>query len=765
MGVVPVIAKNKMLAFATIAAMLAVGAITLMWTEAGDDASPDPYDDAVLGSEYSQTRYYEVQEGQTLSFNLDTWGWIKGNKEEIRESRDIPSWASVFDGAGYFRTDPCITVSPPLGSAGEYTLYFTTSWHLVLFENWGNYTIIITVTDGPRVVSYNVPELAGYNRVEVIYYSSSVTLLSQGERQGYALRWYTEQTGGTLYGTAGHTVSVTSNLTLYGRWEQINVILPVKEAEVYVHYRGTAEYVIEGMIPPTATVTAAWNTQYDTQTFPVPIVAYDPATYTTKITIPYVELIGADYLLIITAEDPATGMDRSSMILKVRVFTHVTDKYDAYGLANWSVTVETNGKGLDTMELISATRSDEPDGAVKYDVSGVIIASDQVIYTFAAEGWYEFTVGIKTMDGLQSTRVLKIQVTNTIVSGNPWAEGLDLFMAPDGLSFYALLKNPVNFVEIEWNYGDGTILYNRYTSVYHSYTLPDAYLVSATLTNSHNIPYTVSSSADAIQFMTPPFAFYNDRYVAIVPVNVSSASAVTVTMNGVPVTGGEWIEWEFKTTDIGNIVRITGLFTDPTWADRTYTIAVIESPGPNTNPPWTVTLAGAKVTAESDFIVEISGLSARIKYTGTLDAATKIAVQWDTRAPGGPFYVPYYPTADGWMYHPYTSEGQYVISVSAIREVAGHVQGRESISSETVLILAGGVGWPTLGGGSSGSGGGMFGGSWSMIYEDGGPNYVMYVVIAVTAIIAAFAFITGRWYIGLPAAIIAAIVAIWEWIL
>jgi len=751
------VGRNKLLAFAAIAAMMAaafvIGAASM--EEHNEMAAADQQYDvsSVTSDVYVGEDVYDVTLGADQSYNSSSVPSVIYMTPGDRLSIRLDTFTSIGEAISVSGIPWLNKMDGPTnqyGYAEVGTWNGTASAGSFGFGTDRYFTVHVTYE-----ITYRI---GGYADALYKYPSNIIDLYSPEPRATEVIRWYTSSDySGNPFGTAGNTVTISSNMILYGRWEQTTVILPAKTADTYVHYRGTVSYTIQGMIPPTATVTATWIQQNDPQTFPKITVTGN------VITIPYVELTGAIYPVAIVASAP--GMSNASMILNVHVYAHYEDAYAPHGLSFWSVEVNTNGKTADRLDVISAIRTDEVTGITEPVVGTVSFDAvlKKIQYTFTAEGMYEFTVGVTTKDGDQTTRVLKVRVTNTVISGTPWADGFDTFLAPDGLSFYGILINPVNFVEIRWDFGDNTILQNTSASVYHQYPSPNSYVVSAELINSLGESYTLLSTVDAIQYMVPPLAFLNTEYVAIVPVNASSASAVTVTLNGVPVTGTDWINWEFKTTANGNVVRIAGKFTDPTWVNRMDVIEVIESPGPNTNEPWIVTFTGVKANIVPDFLVQINGLDARIKYTGTFDAATDISVQWATGSPGSLGYESYKPTADGWMYNRYTSEGQYIISVSAIRVIGGQVEGTEYIASKVVLALAGGTGLPSLGGSWSNPGGN---GSWSMEEEeDAGPNYIVYAVIAVTAIIAGLAFFTGRWYIGLPAAVIAIIVAIWEWIL
>jgi len=486
----------------------------------------------------------------------------------------------------------------------------------------------------------------------------TVQLLSLPPQPNHELRWYTSQTGGTLVGAAGETINVTGTMTVYGRWIQTSTFFPSPTADVLIHHLDSMSYTPNAE-PLNSMITAQWANPNITQPFTL---------NGNVISIPRVDLISGTYEMRITASSP--GMASSTMSLFVHVYPHEIRDLDSYGLSYWSYTVSTNNIA-DTMSLIRATRTVDGTMTTLSNATVSIDNTNRIIgYNFTEVGVYEFALKITSPTANNITLVLRILVSDDIISGTPSVSGVTIINNGNG-NFDFVLQNPLNYASILWDFGDGTTEMNQNVSRNYTYSSPGVYQFSVILTNSFGATASITRTVDDMRPDTPANAYRNQEYVATVEVAAASSSNVTV-------EGPDWLSWEFIPAGGKNYVRISGTFTDPNLVGTEITITVRSSG--TTDKQWDVLLNPSSTDSLSpDFILEwVSEYTARLQYTGTTDGATNIFVQWKT----GGGYVKYTPSSDGWMYNNFTESGTFTVTVSAVR------MGIETTTSKVITIAA-----------------------------------------------------------------------------
>jgi len=522
--------------------------------------------------------------------------------------------------------------------------------------NFSKYNFTVDVFTG---ITFKVPAGSGYIDTYQKSYGS-IQLPNPETRENFALRWYSTETGGTLIGNAGQTISTSASTptTIWGRWIQTTAFFPSGSADVYVHYLDSLTYTITSN-PPNSTLSAQWANPNITQPFTL---------NGNVVSIPRVDLISGTYELKILASSP--GLESTMMTLFVHVYPHEIRNLDSYGLSYWSYTVSTNNPS-DTMSLIRATRTVDGNTTTLSNATVSIDNTNRIIgYSFTEVGVYEFALKITSPTANNITLVLRILVTDEIISGTPSVSGVTIINNGNG-NFDFVLQNPLNYVSILWDFGDGGTEMNQNVSRNYTYSSPGVYQFSVTLTNSFGVTATLTRTVDDMRPDTPSNAYRNEQYVATVEVAATSSSSVTV-------EGPDWLSWEFIPAGGKNYVRISGTFTDPNLVGDEITITVRSSG--TIDKQWTVLLSPASTDSLSpDFILEfVSQYTARLKYTGSTDGATNIFVQW--RTGGG--YVKYTPSSDGWMYNNFTEAGTFTVTVSAVR------MGIETTTSKVITIAA-----------------------------------------------------------------------------
>lgn len=551
----------------------------------------------------------------------------------------------------------------------------------------------------------------------------TVQLPNPETRPNYTLQWWTAQSGGLYIGDAGQIITVTATQTMFGRWVQTTAFATPSTDNVYVHYLDSMTYTVNPT-PPNATISAYWMDPTTNQAFSV-------NNNTKTISIDKMELVSGTYEMRITVTAP--GMNSSYVTLNVNVYPHEIRNLDPASLGFWSYTVSTNNPG-DTMSLIQATQTV---AGVTTTISNSSVQIDNVNrtvgFTFATVGVYEFALKITSPAGTNNTLVLRIMATDTVVSVPPSINDITVINNGKG-NFDFVLINPQNYVSILWDFGDGTSNLNQYISRNYTYNDPGVYTLTVILSNNA-VPVqtaTITKTINNMQPITPPDAYRNVNYVAVVQVAAANAGQVKVDCP-------DWMNWEFISAGGTNYVLIQGMFTDVTMVSQLHALTVTSNG--NTDKTWNVNLAPAPTDSlVPDFQFEwVNGYTIRMKYTGSSDAATRIYVQWVT----GGGYSPYLVTTDGWMYHEYTSAGTFTITVSAVR------LGVEATVSKIITINAGGSGPGTPG-------------------ENGPPiiplnitNVVLASVLVLLTIIGIAAY-SGRPFIaGISFIILLAIAALW----
>ena len=520
--------------------------------------------------------------------------------------------------------------------------------------NFSRYNFTVDVFTG---ITFKVPAGTGYIDTYQKSYGS-IPLPNPETRENFALRWYSAETGGTLIGNAGQTISTSASTptTMWGRWIQTNAFFPSGSADVYVHHLDSLSYTVTAN-PPNSTLSAQWANPNITQPFTL---------NGNVVSIPRVDLISGTYELKILASSP--GLESTMMTLSVHVYPHEIRNLDSYGLSYWSYTVSTNNPA-DTMSLIRATRTVDGNTMTLGNATVSIDNTNRIIgYNFTEVGVYEFALKITSPTANNITLVLRILVSDEIISGTPSVSNVTIINNGNG-NFDFVLQNPLNYVSILWDFGDGGMEMNQNVSRNYTYSSPGVYSFSVILTNSFGVTATLTRTVDDMRPDTPAKAYRNEEYVAIVEVAATNSSSVTV-------EGPNWISWEFIPAGSKNYVRISGTFTDPNLVGDDITITV-KSSG-TTDKQWTVLLSPASTDSLSpDFILEfVSQYTARLKYTGSTDGATNVFVQWKT----GGGYVKYTPSSDGWMYHNFTESGTFTVTISAVR------MGIETTTSKVITI-------------------------------------------------------------------------------
>ena len=520
--------------------------------------------------------------------------------------------------------------------------------------NFSKYNFTVDVFTG---ITFKVPAGTGYIDTYQKSYGS-IQLPNPETRENFALRWYSAETGGTLIGNAGQTITTSASTptTIWGRWIQTTAFFPSGSADVYVHHLDSLSYTVTAN-PPNSTLSAQWANPNITQPFTL---------NGNVVSIPRVDLISGTYELKILASSP--GLESTMMTLSVHVYPHEIRNLDSYGLSYWSYTVSTNNPA-DTMSLIRATRTVDGNTTTLSNATVSIDNTNRIIgYNFTEVGVYEFALKITSPTANNNTLVLRILVSDEIVSGTPSVSGVTIINNGNG-NFDFVLQNPLNYVSILWDFGDGGTEMNQNVSRNYTYSSPGVYSFSVILTNSFGVTATLTRTVDDMRPDTPPKSYRNEQYVATVEVAATSSTTITI-------DGPDWLSWEFIPAGSKNYVRISGTFTDPNLVGDEITITVRSSG--TTDKQWTVLLSPASTDSLSpDFILEfVSQYTARLKYTGSTDGATNIFVQWKT----GGGYVKYTPSSDGWMYNNFTEAGTFTVTVSAVR------MGIETTTSKVITI-------------------------------------------------------------------------------
>jgi len=497
---------------------------------------------------------------------------------------------------------------------------------------------------------------------------NTIQLPSLPPRNNYVLQWFTSEGGGSLIGAAGDMIQTSSSFpqTLWGRWVPTAAYFVQDTNRVFVHYLESMEYKVNPK-PEHSVLTAHWAN---------PMIQQEFNFSNNVISIDKIVLPSGTHEMIITASSP--GISSTSMSLFINVYPHEIRNLDTFGLSYWSYTVTTTNP-YDEMDLIMATRTDA--GGNTHDVphSEVIIDDiNRIIsHVFSEVGLYEFALRltappVDNQPPVTNTLVLRIWVTDEIVSGTPSVDGVTIIQNANG-HFDFVLINPSNFLFIIWDFGNGNTETTRLTTQSHRYLDPDIFTLRVTLSNSFNDTVTIERIVTFIDVQTPAVAHREVRYVAVVEVDASHKNEITV-------DAPDWLYWDFLQGDGTNFVRIFGTFEDPRYVGREYTITV--STLGYTDAKWDIVLRASPTDAlRPDFALEwVDGRTIRILYTGSSDGGTDIFVQW--RAGAG-FSVLFEET---WTYHTYSESGTFTISVSAIRD-QHHVTASKAI---TINISGGG---------------------------------------------------------------------------
>ena len=641
------------------------------------------------------TNSFNVQPGKTFdSGDLVPGGSDVSGNTRVVSTENMPSWASITTSSVRFK----VILSPAVNTQGEY------SFKATIRTNFGTYVHNFNVTIQPYNVKY---VLQGETNHQT--YGSTI-LYSPEVRDNYQLRWYTASTGGSQIGNAGQTVTITDNTTLYGRWEQTKVIFNpnVLAADVYVHYRDFVEYNV-GTMPTGCTITAKWNSTAVT----LPIIVSGSTVRVNSI-----NLESGVYAMTITAGK--TGMNPSSMTLYVHVYPHEVKDLEPYGLSTWSYIVPTYN-ALDTMELVSATKTV---AGITSSVSGsaiTISTNNRTIgYTFSEEGIYEFTLRLKSPAGDRCTTILRINATETIISATPMCDGISAIKNADRIVDFTL-QNPQNFVSVIWSYGDGATEQNVNTTRAHAYNSPNIYTAKATLTNSLGATVTVTAIVDLMEESKPTSAYRNGQYTAVVKFNG------LLTPESIP----SWLTFSIVNSGSVNYAVITGSFSDVLLVGSKADISLNPSIGQPIK--WTIDLKAAVTDALiADFEYEIVGNVVKVWYTGTIDGATTVYVQWAD----GTGQALFLPTSDGKMAHTY-SNGIYILRMFAIRD---------GISNEAAVEIR-------IIGASSGAGQGNGNNDDGDDGDDESPekdySLLIVVVLAITILGVGFCVATGHFRIAI----------------
>ena len=471
---------------------------------------------------------------------------------------------------------------------------------------------------------------------------------------GKTLAWY--DASGKLFGYAGETKQISSSMHLYARWDQTSVIIKPTEDHVKVHYRDIMEYTLVTEPPTGCVITPKW----------IGVNPLDLKINATGNRV-WVDVMEADSGIVFEMQLEITypGLKTTYFVLKVHVYPREIEPMQTYGLSYWQHTFPT-GSTTDSLKVISATRTLE---GQTYTINPSLIhcASPErmVSYTFTEPGVHEFTVKISSLTGINITSILRINVTSELETGTPLCDGIEVVADPNGRDYDFILKNPQNFVSVQWIFDDGTVLKNHETRLHHTYLIPGAYRVTATLINSLGEEVTVITDIDAFFLQKPGIAYIKTQYSALIEVD---------SMSGITVDCPDWMDWELFTRESKNYLLVTGMTTNTDIVGNSYPIIIymagveVDSWDVACHSPWSIVRAA--------FDIEIDGTTVKIRYTGTrADGDEYISVQWSA----GQGYQKYMPTVGGWASSTYT-EGTYLISVSAI------VGGIESTSSKVIHI-------------------------------------------------------------------------------
>jgi hypothetical protein len=323
------------------------------------------------------------------------------------------------------------------------------------------------------------------------------------------------------------------------------------------------------------------------------------------------------------------------------------------------------------MSLIRATRTIDGNTTTLSNATVSIDNTNRIIgYSFTEIGVYEFALKITSPTANNITLVLRILVSDEIISGTPSVSNVTMINNGGG-NFDFVLQNPLNYVSILWDFGDGGTEMNQNVSRNYTYSSPGVYQFNVILTNSFGVTATLTRTVDDMRPDTPANAYRNQEYVATVEVAAASSSSVAI-------EGPDWLSWEFIPVGGKSYVRISGTFTDPNSVGDEITITVRSSG--TIDKQWTVLLNPASTDSlNPEFILEwVSEYTARLQYTGSTDGATNVFVQWRT----GSGYVKYTPSSDGWMYNNFTESGTFTVTVSAVR------MGIETTTSKVITIAA-----------------------------------------------------------------------------
>ena len=552
----------------------------------------------------------------------------------------------------------------------------TASNHAVGTAQYGTWTVSIPNSSPTKSITidvfseilFKIPSLSGYIDSAQISHGM-IQLPNPGSNPNYTLNWYTSETGNGMIGVAGQTIltSALTPATLWGRWEQTTASVTPSTDDVYVHYLDSMAYTINAT-PSGSSLSAQWANSNIKQPFTLS---------GNKLFIDRMELVSGTYEILVTVS--FAGMSSSTMSLFVHVYPHEIRDLEPYGLSPWTYSISTNNAG-DTISLIRGTMT--ANGNVsELDIGMITVdtAAHTIGYTFTEEGIYEFTVRITSPAGDSNTVVLRMLVTNDVVSGMPAADGLSIHRNT-GTNADLVLINAVNFVNVLWDYGDGNSAMSGSHAVNHTYARPGVYIVTATLFNSFGDSYQLTEVVDAMIVSMPSDAYRGSEYAAVIEVAGLNENEITVCIP-------DWLEWEFIAAGDKNYVRIFGVFNDVGIVGSTVTVNV--SSNGDTDEQWNVLLdpASSDTPLRSDFEWELTGDGAvRIRYTGSFIGTTVISVKWT----GDSEYCAYIPSGDGWMYSPsgiYSEPGNYLVTVSA------RTQGldNESTSFHQITISASAV--------------------------------------------------------------------------
>ncbi|MCL2607622.1 MAG: PKD domain-containing protein [Methanomassiliicoccaceae archaeon] len=486
-------------------------------------------------------------------------------------------------------------------------------------------------------VTFNFP--AGGQQIVKSY--GTVQLLLFAPLANYEARWFNAHTGGTQIGIAGQTISVNTDLILWGRYVQTSAYFNPAFDTVRVSFMDSLTYTLS-VFPSNATLTHNWANTNITQ----------PVTISGNIiSINQLNLPSGTHELRVTASQ--AGLASSTFRLFIEIPPVYWEDLRPHNLSPWSYTISTLNPN-DTIGLIQATRTESGVTAIINPALVGISPTLRVIsFNFTEAGQYEFILRLIGPTGVSGTHILRLYVSDAIVPGIPSIDGITVLSNGNG-NFDFILQNPSNFATILWNFGDGRVEQNQSTTRNYTYGWGDVFTVTVTLINSFGDEATASTIANNLVPNMPDVALRTVEYIALVAVAATNAIQVKV-------VSPDWLSWEFIPAGSNNFVRITGTFYDGGLVGTEITISVYSNG--ILDKTGTITLRNADGDfLEPNFILQrISNSEVRIMYTGSWDGGTTLTVQW---AVGGSHGVI---LPNTWYYWTYTENGTFTITVTALR--------------------------------------------------------------------------------------------------